>query len=98
MPGDARLANLLGVTALAASDRIRRAVEEDLARGGGAPAALVHLQAYPGESIEALRRVLGISQPAAVRIADGLAAAGLLERRPGPDRRTLALHLTAAGE
>ena len=95
---DDRLANLLGVTALAAGDRIRRAVEEDLARGGGAPAALVHLQAHPGGSVEALRRVLGISQPAAVRIADGLAAAGLLERRPGADRRTLALHLTAAGD
>ncbi|MEA2193688.1 MAG: MarR family transcriptional regulator, negative regulator of the multidrug operon emrRAB, partial [Solirubrobacteraceae bacterium] len=62
------------------------------------PAALVHLQAYPGESVEALRRVLGISQPATVRIVDRLAADGLLERRPGPDRRTLALHLSRAGE
>ena len=98
MADDARLANLLGVTALAAADRMRGAVERDLARGGGAPAALVHIQAHPGESVEALRHVLGISQPAAVRIADRLVAAGLLERRPGPDRRTLALHLTPAGE
>ena len=91
--GDDRLANLLGVTALAATDRLRSAVEADLGSGGSGPAALVHLQAYPGESVEALRRVLGISQPATVRIADRLAAAGLLERRPGADRRTLALHL-----
>ena len=89
-----RLANLLGVTALAAVDRLRDAVE----RGGSAPAALVHLQAYPGESVDALRRVLGISQPATVRAVDRLAAEGLVERRPGGDRRTLALHLTAAGE
>jgi len=89
-----RLAQLLGVTALAAADRLRDA----LPQGGSAPAALVHLQAHPGESVEGLRRVLGISQPATVRAVDRLAADGLLERRPGPDRRTLALHLTAAGQ
>ena len=58
----------------------------------------MHLQAYPGESVEGLRRVLGISQPATVRTVDRLAAEGLVERRPGADRRTLALHLTAAGQ
>ena len=94
---DPRLANLLGVAVLAAVDRMRAAVEAELPAGGAAPAALVHLQAYPGETVEALRRVLGISQPAAVRAVDRLAAAGLLERRPGPDRRSLALHLTRAG-
>lgn len=40
---------------------------------------------------------LGVSQPAAVKIADRLAADGLLERRRGPDRRTTALHLSPAG-
>jgi MarR family transcriptional regulator, negative regulator of the multidrug operon emrRAB len=93
-----RLANLLGVTALAAADRVREAVESELAHGGTAPAALVHLQAYPGESVEALRRVLGVSQPATVRVVDRLAAEGLVERRPGRDGRTLALLLTPAGE
>ncbi|MGI8778987.1 MAG: MarR family winged helix-turn-helix transcriptional regulator [Solirubrobacteraceae bacterium] len=93
-----RLANLLGVTALTATDRLRSAVERELAHGGSAPAALVHLQAYPGESVERLRRVLGVSQPAAVRVVDRLVAEGLVERRSGPDRRTLALHATAAGE
>jgi DNA-binding MarR family transcriptional regulator len=95
---DDRLANLLGVTALVAADRLRAAVEADLGSGGSGPAALVHLQAYPGESVEALRRVLGISQPATVRIVDRLVGDGLLERRPGADRRTLALHLTRAGD
>ena len=88
---DERLTNLLGVTALAASDRMRAAVEAELPAGGAAPAALVHLHAHPGETVEALRRVLGISQPATVRAVDRLAAAGLIERRPGAD------HLTAAG-
>jgi MarR family transcriptional regulator, negative regulator of the multidrug operon emrRAB len=94
---DDRLANLLGVTAMAAADRLRAAVEDDLGHGGAAPAVLVHLDAYPGESIEALRRVLAISQPATVRAVDRLAEEGLVERRPGRDRRTLALFLTARG-
>jgi len=95
---DDRLANLLGVTALAAHDRMRAAVESGLPAGGAAPAALVHLHAHPGGTIEALRHVLGISQPAAVRTVDRLVAAGLLERRSGRDRRSLDLHLTAAGK
>jgi MarR family transcriptional regulator, negative regulator of the multidrug operon emrRAB len=95
---DDRLANLLGVTALAAADRLRGAVEADLGHGGAAPAVLVHLRAHPGESIEALRRVLAISQPATVRAVDRLAHDGLVERRPGPDRRTLALFLTGRGQ
>jgi len=95
---DHRLANLLGVAVLAAHDRMRAAVEAELPAGGAAPAALVHLHAHPGETLEALRRVLGISQPATVRAVDRLVAAELLERRPGGDRRSLALHLTATGE
>jgi MarR family transcriptional repressor of emrRAB len=42
--------------------------------------------------------VLAISQPAAVKTVDRLAADGLLERRAGGDRRTLSLYLTPAGE
>jgi len=84
-----RLANLLGVTALVAADRMRIASRD---------AALVHLQAWPGGSIEDLRRVLRISQPAAVRVVDRLAREHLLERRAGPDARTRSLHLTSAGD
>jgi DNA-binding MarR family transcriptional regulator len=94
---DHRLANLLGVTALAAVDRLRPPVDEQAGHGGGAAGALVHLRAWPGESVESLRRVLGISQPATVRTVNRLEADGLLERRPGPDRRTVALVLTPAG-
>jgi MarR family transcriptional repressor of emrRAB len=97
MDGD-RLANLLGVTALAAADRLRGAAVDGLGLAGSAPAALVHLQAWPGEPLEALRRALGISQPATVRLVDQLAASGHVERRSGPDRRTRALHLTPSGE
>jgi MarR family transcriptional repressor of emrRAB len=94
---DRRLANLLGVTALAAVDRLKPPVDGEAGHGGGAAGALVHLHAWPGESVEGLRRVLGISQPATVRTVNRLVADGLLERRPGPDRRTAALVLTGAG-
>ena len=95
---DDRLANLLGATALAAGDRMRAAIEDALGHGGAAPAALVHLGAYPGESAEALHRVLGISQPGTAQVVERLVDQGLLERRPGRDRRTHALHVTARGQ
>jgi DNA-binding MarR family transcriptional regulator len=92
-----RLAQLLGVLSLNAADRFRSSVEGSLGRGGAHAAALVHLEAHPAESVGALAGVLGVSQPAAVKVADRLAADSLLERRPGPDGRTRALHLTPAG-
>ena len=95
---DDRLANLLGVTVLVAGDRMRAAIEDALGYGGAAPAALVHLGAYPGESAEALRRVLGISQPGTAQVIERLVDQGLLERRPGRDRRTHALHVTTRGQ
>jgi DNA-binding MarR family transcriptional regulator len=92
-----RLVNLVGVAALAATDRMRASVEGTLGSGGAAPAALVHLAAYPGESAEALHHVLGISQPGTAQVLERLVDQGLVERRPGRDRRTHALHLTARG-
>lgn len=92
-----REVNLLGVAALAANDRMRAGIEEALGYGGAAPAALVHLAAYPGESAEALHRVLGISQPGTAQVVERLVDKGLLERRPGRDRRTHALHVTRRG-
>jgi DNA-binding MarR family transcriptional regulator len=92
-----RLAQLLGVVALSATERFRDTVEGSLGRAGAHAAALVHLDAYPGDSIGALAAVLGVSQPAAVKVADRLTSDRLLERRAGPDGRTRALHLTAAG-
>lgn len=92
-----RLAQLLGALSLSASDRFRSSVEGSLGRAGAHAAALVHIEAYPGTSVQALATVLGVSQPAGVKVADRLAADGLLERRPGRDNRTRALHLTTKG-
>lgn len=92
-----RLENLLGATVLAGADRTTAAVADALGGGGAAPGVIVHLAAYPGESAEALHRVLGISQPATVQVVQRLVDRGLVERRPGRDRRTHALHLTPDG-
>jgi DNA-binding MarR family transcriptional regulator len=92
-----RLAQLLGVLSLAATDRFRGAVEGSIGRAGAHAAALVHLDVHPGASVTALAAVLGVSMPAAVKIADRLASDGLLERRPGTDGRTWALNLTPDG-
>src|SRR4051794_41727658 len=93
-----RLAQLLGTVGLAAADRIEAVAAAEAGHAGGAPAALIHLAAHPGGSVNALAAVLAISQPAAVKTVDRLAADGLLERRAGGDRRTLSLYLTPAGE
>jgi MarR family transcriptional regulator, negative regulator of the multidrug operon emrRAB len=95
IPG--RTENLLGVAVLAAADRTTAAIADALGSGGAAPGALVHLAAHPGESTEALHRVLRISQPATVQVVGRLVDRGLVERRPGRDRRTHALQLTPEG-
>lgn len=92
-----RLAQLLGALSLSAADRFRATVDDSLGRAGTHAAALVHLEAYPGESVQTLATVLAVSQPAAVKLADRLGTDGLLQRRPGSDKRTLALHLTPKG-
>jgi DNA-binding MarR family transcriptional regulator len=92
-----RLAQLLGALSLSAVDRVRSSVDASLGRAGAHAAALVHLDAYPGDSVQALADVLRVSQPAAVKVVNRLAGDGLLERRQGPDGRTRALHLSPAG-
>jgi MarR family transcriptional regulator, negative regulator of the multidrug operon emrRAB len=92
----AREANLLGTLSLAVAGAMESAVQSPL--GPSAPAALVALDGYlAGEPIDALRHVLGLTHSGAVRLVDRLEAAGLAERRPGPDGRSVAVALTRRG-
>lgn len=93
-----RAANLLGALALAVADRLRESTE-DPADGLAAsePAALVTLAHYPGQSIVAMGRTLGLTHSGAVRLADRLEATGLVRRTPSGGGRTLALYLTEPG-
>ena len=86
---DVRTANLLGALSVAVASRLDTSSEA---------AALTALHVYlGGRPIEALRRVLGLSHPATVRLVDRLVARGLVERTPGTDRRSVALRLTDEG-
>jgi MarR family transcriptional regulator, negative regulator of the multidrug operon emrRAB len=94
----ARQANLLGAVSLAVSDRVRATAERAAGQGGSAPAALISLAGYlEGGPIDSLRGPLGLTHSAAVRVVDRLVAAGLVRRREGADRRSVAVALTPAG-
>lgn len=92
------MANLLGAVVVGAHDRLAEVTQATAGRTGVTAAALATLAQDPGLTVEQLRRCLGISQPATVRTVDALQAGGLLVREPGPDRRSLALRLTVAGQ
>lgn len=92
-----RTANLLGAVALGVHDQMAEVTQAQAGRSGATAAALATLHQYSGLTVEALRRCLGISQPATVRAVDALQSRALLVRGPGKDRRSVALHLTSAG-
>ena len=92
----AREANLLGTLSLAVAGRVEAAIASPL--GPSAPAALTALEGFlGGGTIDALRQVLGLTHSGAVRLVDRLCEAGLAERRPGADARSVAVALSPAG-
>ncbi|MGP1397553.1 MAG: MarR family winged helix-turn-helix transcriptional regulator [Inquilinaceae bacterium] len=92
-----RTANLLGVVGLAVADRIKDMASDILNHAGETPAALVVIGYGSGPSNDQLRRILGLSHPGTVRLVDRLVADGLVERRAGRDKRSIALHLSERG-
>ncbi len=98
MPANDRVATLFGAMSLVAADALREATEGAAGMSDAAPAALVCLlPVAAGRSIDELRRVVGLTPSGGVRLVDRMAAAGLVVRRPGADRRTVMVVLTAAG-
>ena len=93
----ARAANLLGAHALA---RLRPHARSGRHASCRAPPSSPRCETFAdGASIDALRRVLGLSHSGGVRIVKRLEAEGLVAREPDPaDRRAIRLHLTADGE
>lgn len=69
----------------------------DLGLSPGRVGVLVLVDANPGVSQIRLAEAIGLDRSSLVPVLDRLARAGLLERRPGPDRRTNGLWLTPAG-
>lgn len=92
-----RVANLLGAAALAVGERMLAAAAGTAGVSASGSAALVRLAAEPGLGVTELGERIGLSQPAAARMVDSLAAHGLVERRPGTDGRSVAVHPTRKG-
>lgn len=93
-----RLQNLLGTLLLALSDSITHEVNTVAGHSGATAAALTFLAQEPGVGIEQLKRPLGLTQSATVRLVDRLVADGLAERRAGNNGRAIAVHLNPAGD
>ena len=64
----------------------------------GRATALVYIDLHPGCDQVELGRVLGINRASTMAAVNRLVALGAVERRPGRDRRSNALHLTAEGQ
>jgi len=93
-----RVANLLGASALALTDLALGGATRAAGVGGSGAAALVSLVASGGLSVSELGRRIGLSQPAASRLVDGLERDGLVERRPSPfGGRWMVVHATEDG-
>ena len=95
----ARLANLLGAAAAGLTDAV-----DDAAAAAGprldarAATALVALLDFaPSRPVRMLSQVVGLTHSGAVRLVDRLAAAGYVERGPGPDSRSVTVALTGQG-
>lgn len=63
----------------------------------GRATAIVYIGLHEGCDQITLGRALGVNRASTMKAIDELAILGAIERRPGRDRRTNALHLTAAG-
>lgn len=92
-----RTINLFGALALAVADRLRSTAEDEAGHAAASPAAIVQIGTNPNESIDTLRRIIGLSHSATVRIVERLEADGLIQKKRGEDGRVALLNLTAAG-
>lgn len=93
--------DLLGYRLRRADVLVMARLKEALAPLGLTPArvtALAYIHRDDGCDQTALGRALGVNRASAMALVDQLAARGLVERRPGADRRSNALGLTPAGE
>jgi DNA-binding MarR family transcriptional regulator len=96
LPADGA-ANVLGALALFVGERMRHAIRAPAGAGGALADAVIVIKDQPGTTAEWLGRVLQLSQPGTAHMVRRLVTLGWVERRPGADARTRALHLTPPG-
>jgi MarR family transcriptional regulator, negative regulator of the multidrug operon emrRAB len=92
-----QITNMLGALALSLSDDMQAAARSRSGLGASACAVLVTLGPYPGSTIGAIARVLGLTHSVTVRLVEDLVERRLVKRESGKDRREVALRLTAKG-
>ena len=97
LPGN-DAANLLGALVLFVGGHMREAVTDPAGAGGALADAVIVIKDQPGTTAEWLGSVLRLSQPGTAHMVRRLAALGWVERRPGADARSRALHLTPDGQ
>ena len=98
--GDRHLANLVGLVSLDVMTRVAGAIEAATGLSMVQATALSALANYAeGGSVDQLRRAVGLSHSATVRLVDRLVERGLVQRRPAAtDQRVAAVHMTASGQ
>lgn len=94
---DDRLSNLVGACALGIVDALQDAFDREALDSTTATVLVALLDFSPAGSVRRLSQVIGLTHSGAVRVVDRLVEAGLVERRPGYDLRSLGLRLTYAG-
>ena len=93
-----RLGNLLGALAQGLHDDATAVLDKASGLSGSGTAALLALGEFlGGANVGRLAAVLGLTHSGAVRLVTLLEAEGLVERRPGLDRRHVEVRLTAKG-
>jgi MarR family transcriptional regulator, negative regulator of the multidrug operon emrRAB len=93
-----RTANLLGTLGLAVHDAQFEAIEQASGLTPMSAAALHAVGQEPGISIRATSIRLNLTHAGTVRVIDRLCDANYVQRKSGPDGRTVALHLTRTGK
>jgi DNA-binding MarR family transcriptional regulator len=91
-------ANLVGAWASGVVKALQEATDAEVAGGGALAAALLTSTLFPGERIDALQPVLGLSASGVVRTVDRLVAGALAERRASDgDGREVLIYPTRRG-
>ena len=94
------IADRLGFQFHRADVQFMAALADRLAKFGVTPAratATVYVALHEGCDQMALGRALGINRASTMNAVNELVALGIVERRPGRDRRSNALYLSGAG-
>jgi DNA-binding MarR family transcriptional regulator len=93
----ARTANMFGALSSAMVDELDGRLRATSGYGGSASASLITLRERGALTVEQLRRIVGLTHSATVRLIDRLEGDGLVRRARGPDGRSVSVRLTRRG-